>query len=443
VRIVSSSIDNTKIESTVDIALDAIGRAGFAALNFLPPLEDRFEADTRKARSYRMWLEGLVAILGLNLCLILDYTLIHDLHWLAVVRHTVLVTPLALVTNFLVRRNPVGWVRESMVAFAMVAICLMDLVAEGNFTTLSTLFGEICVLITALFVGVVMRLRFPYALAAISAMLVAGLWFLWHGNGIRMAEVVIGGSLMFIGLGLILVASYSLEREERRSYLLCLKRDLQAAELAEINTTLQQLSSQDALTKLPNRRTFEEKFEQMWTTCEQSGSRISAVVVDVDHFKRVNDVYGHLYGDETLQRIGALLPKALRSEHDMAARFGGEEFILLLPYSEPGNAMIVAERARQLVEAAGTPLAPISSREPVLWITVSCGVSSCIPGPGITYLDLIAAADEALYAAKRNGRNCVEFVDCKNQRPWREPRAEVVPFPASKVIHRVEKLAPR
>jgi diguanylate cyclase len=134
------------------------------------------------------------------------------------------------------------------------------------------------------------------------------------------------------------------------------------------------------------------------------------VVIDVDHFKRVNDVHGHLYGDETLRRIGALLPQALRSNKDMAARFGGEEFILLLADSEADSATTVAQRARLLVEHAGTP--PQNDMQRKSWITVSCGVSSCVPVAGLSWTDLITAADKALYAAKRAGRNCVIYREC-------------------------------
>ena len=101
----------------------------------------------------------------------------------------------------------------------MVLICWFNLKVEGNQTAVSALFGEVCVLIAALFVGVVMRLRFLYAASCISAMLIGGLWCMGHANGISPSENVIGSSLMLIGVGLIIVASYSLEIEERKSYL--------------------------------------------------------------------------------------------------------------------------------------------------------------------------------------------------------------------------------
>jgi diguanylate cyclase (GGDEF)-like protein len=400
------------LRADVDGTFKSLSRAGFRSLSFPAPLEDRFEADTRKARSHRMWFEGLVAILGLNACLILDYAIVRDLAWLSIVWHTALVTPVALVANYLVRRNPPAWLREGSVAVAMVVICVMNLVVEGTATTTATLFGAICTMITALFAGVVMRLRFAYVMASILTMLAASLWWLGHSPALHLSESVMASSMMVVGLGIILIASYSLEREERRGYLLGVQRDLQAEELVLTNEALHRLSTVDKLTGLPNRRALEERFDLMWAECARSGDTLSAVVIDVDHFKMVNDVYGHLYGDLTLQRIGALLPQSLRSPEDMAARFGGEEFVLLLAHAEPNIALTVAERARQLVETAGTPLNNSTAGETMMWITVSCGVSSCVPGPASTWMELVAAADEALYAAKRGGRNRVEFRDC-------------------------------
>jgi diguanylate cyclase (GGDEF)-like protein len=404
----------------------ALERGGFPRLPFPPVLEETFEADTRESRSYRMWLEGLPAILLLNVCLVLDYAAVKDLALLAIVKRTAVVTPLALFTNWLVRRNPRRWLREGSVAVTMVVICYFNLIVEGNARAASALFGEINVLITALFVGVVMRLRVPYAVSSIFAMTVGGLWSLGHAAGLTVSERSVGSSMMLIGIGIILVASYSLEREERRSYLFHLQRDLEAADLASANEVLQRLSGVDKLTSLPNRRALEERIELLWNDCARTGSALSVVLIDVDNFKLINDVYGHLYGDEVLRRIGILLPQVLRSPEDLAARFGGEEFVLLLANTPEDSAMIVAERARVLMETVGTPPKLTSSNETLIWTTVSCGVSSCVPNCGCAWTTLIAAADEALYAAKRGGRNRLEFRRCVEVEVGR-PRSDQEP----------------
>jgi diguanylate cyclase (GGDEF)-like protein len=330
-----------------------------------------------------------------------------------VVKQTASLTPLALVATWLVWLNPPRWLREGSVSASLLVICWFNLRVEGNATATAALFGAMCVLITALFGGVVMRVRFQYASPCIATMSYMGLWFLVHAGGMSLSERVGGSSMLMLGLGLIAVASYSLEREERRSFLFGLQRDLEAEELASTNEVLQRLSGIDKLTGLPNRRALEERMEGLWEHCAAAECPLSVVVIDVDNFKVTNDVHGHLYGDQVLQRIGILLPQALRSAEDMAARFGGEEFVLLLSDTSASSAMIVAERARQLTETVGTPPRTPLSDENLILTTVSCGVSSCVPNSPMTWMDLIAAADEALYAAKRAGRNRVEFRDCR------------------------------
>ena len=407
------------LRAAVDDALDALVKLGFRYLNFPQWLEVRFEAETRKSRSHRIWFEGLVAIVGFNLCLVVDYFLINDITWLTIVRRTALVTPLSLLVNAIVRKNPPAWLREGSVAVGMFGICLINLIAEGHATTAPTLFGSICVLIAALFVGVVMRLRLAYVATSLTAMAIAGMASLATSPAITLPEAAVGSSMLFVGVGIIVIASHSLEREERKSYLLCLQRDLQAAQLASTNDALFQLSSLDKLTGLPNRRALEDRIALLWTSCATTGDTLSAIIIDVDHFKCVNDTSGHLFGDETLRRIGRLLPQALRARDDIAARFGGEEFILVLPHTRLEPAIQIAERIRNMVEIARFPTNPKDLTAAT--ITVSCGVSSCSPRECDEWTRLFAAADEALYAAKNGGRNRVESHLCDPAAPHESP----------------------
>jgi len=131
-------------------------------------------------------------------------------------------------------------------------------------------------------------------------------------------------------------------------------------------------------------------------------------MVDVDRFKQTNDNYGHLYGDKVLKRIANLVLEALRKEGDHAARFGGEEFVILLPNTDEPAAMLVAERLRRLVEVAGFP--PIETARlaaDTLVATVSCGVATTVPRSMEERHQLVNAADRALYEAKAAGRNRV------------------------------------
>jgi diguanylate cyclase (GGDEF)-like protein len=365
-------------------------------------LEDQFERDSGRERSYRLWLDGLIAIAVLNGCLLGDYLFVKDASLHSVVLRTALVTPIALAINLLMRWHPPRWIREGSVALGTTLICVVNLYAEGGSTAVSANLGMMSVLITALFVNVVMRLRFFYAAASTAAMLACGVSFAVGAVALPVAGKLIGVSMMALGVVITLVAGYGLERQERLGYLLFLRSELQGEEL-------RRLSNLDKLTELPNRRAFEDRFAALWADAAQEKTPLSVILLDVDHFKMVNDVYGHLYGDEVLRRIAGLLPQALRAHKDFAARFGGEEFVILLPELAEDHAILVAERVRTLVEMAGTPVIEQATERQLVWTTISCGVSTCLPNLGGRREDLLKSADRALYQAKANGRNRVEF----------------------------------
>jgi diguanylate cyclase (GGDEF)-like protein len=133
------------------------------------------------------------------------------------------------------------------------------------------------------------------------------------------------------------------------------------------------------------------------------GSPVSVVLVDIDHFKHLNDRYGHGAGDLCLKRVAAILTAEMRGPADQAVRYGGEEFLLLLPGQAMADAMRIAERARRAIEAAAIPNEGVGLRGIV---TASFGVAASGVAE-LTAAELIAAADSALYAAKRKGRNQV------------------------------------
>jgi diguanylate cyclase (GGDEF)-like protein len=376
-------------------------------------LEAQFESDVAKARAHRLWLDGLVAIIAFNVSLLTDYLFIRDAFLKRITLNLLIVTPLALVVNGLMRMNPPKHIREGSVAGAVTAICFITLYVEGGRTAATAMFGLLCFMVLVLFANVVMRLRLGYMLTATVLISANGVWFLWHAAGLQTSEKLAAGSIAVIGIVMTLTAGYGLEKQERLRYLLQRRDKLQSEELAAMNEELHRLSNVDKLTGLPNRRRLEEHFELLWERAVEEEIPLSAVVVDVDYFKVLNDVYGHLYGDEVLQRIAELIEKALRGHDDFVGRFGGEEFVVLMPNAERESALVVAERIRSMVEMAGSRMAEPLVPGAAMWATVSCGVSSCLPRREIRREDLLTAADKALYSAKVNGRNRVEFVACE------------------------------
>ena len=187
------------------------------------------------------------------------------------------------------------------------------------------------------------------------------------------------------------------------------------------------LSTTDRLTGLPNRRAYDDRLADLWRIAQERKEPISAVMVDVDFFKRLNDTHGHHYGDKVLQRVASLLQQALRAEGDFVARFGGEEFVVLLPETGPEAAFKVAERMRTLVQVAGSPAMqkdmPFNPSD--LWTTVSCGIATTWPSLSTEPHRLITEADAALYRAKKEGRNrCCCAPQCASP-------AKVTMFPAA------------
>jgi diguanylate cyclase (GGDEF)-like protein len=174
-------------------------------------------------------------------------------------------------------------------------------------------------------------------------------------------------------------------------------------ELQIANQHLEELASLDGLSGLANRRGFDRQIEREWQRAGERCQPIALMMLDIDHFKLFNDRYGHVAGDTCLRAVGETLSLVTLDEAVLVARYGGEEFALLLPGLDLERATALAEEARQAVE----DLEINHSESPCGHVTVSIGVESMVPDKFLTASDLVQAADGALYAAKRRGRNTV------------------------------------
>ncbi len=187
--------------------------------------------------------------------------------------------------------------------------------------------------------------------------------------------------------------------EERRRALTALRESEER--LAAANAELGALAMTDGLTGLANRRRFEDALAEEWQRAMRGATPLAVLLCDVDVFKSYNDAYGHLEGDDCLRAVAAAIRDVLRRPGDLAARIGGEEFAALLPGTPAPDAVAMAERLRQAVQAAGLP----HPASPAQVVTVSVGVACLVPPRDATPDLLIGAADQALYAAKNAGRN--------------------------------------
>jgi diguanylate cyclase (GGDEF)-like protein len=176
-------------------------------------------------------------------------------------------------------------------------------------------------------------------------------------------------------------------------------------ELKHHRDILENLSSQDGLTGIPNRRRFDEVIAQEWQRTRRQKTTLSLVMMDIDHFKAYNDTYGHMAGDECIKQVAQTLDSVAHRASDFVARYGGEEFVAVLPDTDNEGAVALAEKMREGIGALQIPHAESSAADHV---TLSLGVSSIIPAGGSSPGALIESADKALYQAKETGRNKVE-----------------------------------
>lgn len=176
-------------------------------------------------------------------------------------------------------------------------------------------------------------------------------------------------------------------------------------ELKRANERLQEMAMMDELTRVYNRRYIMAILETEFKRCKRYKFPLSIIIGDIDHFKNINDTYGHLVGDEVLRACARLILENIR-EIDIAGRYGGEEFLIILPSTTLDGAVIVAERLRNKIK--DTPL-EVSDKFPPISINMSFGICSYPEKNVETERDMLKLADEALYISKQRGRNQTTF----------------------------------
>jgi diguanylate cyclase (GGDEF)-like protein len=175
-------------------------------------------------------------------------------------------------------------------------------------------------------------------------------------------------------------------------------------ELKRYRDLLRDRSYQDGLTGIANRLRFDEFLVQQVEVAAHSGRPLALILADVDHFKRFNDRYGHLAGDDCLRQVASAMRQGVRAAADLVARYGGEEFVCVLPEADAETAAIVAERLRLHIAALAIPhLGGVGSG----YVSLSLGVAHVAAGVGTSVGELLSRADRALYRAKEEGRDRV------------------------------------
>ncbi len=379
--------------------------------------EPRLERSFRASYGRRFHSQSLLAM-GLALLLfcffgVLDWLLYPELvQRLWAIRYLFACLPLLAILLLLSGRY--YWLYgQQLMALALLlgnlAVVAMTVVipAEMNDVYVAGL------MLIALYGYTVARLRFVWAAVSTwMGLLAYNLANLWWGDASRWD--LIAGNFFCVSTNIMgMVAGYSMEYDSRRGFLLQqqLRRERQCLgvlnrELQDANQRLEEQALTDELTGLANRRRFFDRLQEEWRRARRQQENLAVVMIDVDHFKAVNDRFGHQAGDQCLKKLARVLREHGRRAGEMVARLGGEEFALLLPGCGAERACEIAEDLRRDVARLDISL-PHSPGRVAVHPTVSCGVACLVPDEYHAPEYLLFLADQALYDAKEAGRNRV------------------------------------
>ncbi len=285
---------------------------------------------------------------------------------------------------------------KTLLAMSLLAITTLGIFSHGDFPLLFLLFPPLLLLVVELGVGggalglcIVAAIGSVYTVAGHGLLAQASLEQRILMLQMFLATAVLSADVVGLVLGDLKRSALAAERAR--------------AQLNDALETLEEVVRIDAVARIANRRYFDEVLEKEWGRAIRESSILSIVLMDVDHFKSYNDLYGHIAGDECLRRIAEIATSVLHRTGDFFARFGGEEFALVLPNTDAAGAALVATQIHSAIREAAIP----HERIPNGRLTISLGCATASPKQEEAASDLLVSADRALYQAKRDGRDRV------------------------------------
>lgn len=390
---------------------------GFAWLMFPKELEARFLREGASKRFLLMVIAGLASILLFAGVVIADFLLAPDVLPLALFIRGVVYGPAIVAGLLVVRRLNQPALNEWLVAAAGVWATLLQSViilhSAGPLAVARVVELNIIVVYTC----ALARFWPAVALAAlVGAMHTFIVLTMPDGTGILAPTTTL---LMVTSMAFVLYGNYKLEHDERMAFLLDAREQALHAELTAANERLTHMATTDALTHLANRRYFERFLGECWQRAQAQRRVLSVMVLDVDDFKCYNDLYGHQAGDRCLVSVAQALSGSIRRPGDLVARWGGEEFVIVMMDTDVEAAAAAVERIREAV--AQLDLVHEGSRCSTR-VTLSGGCATSRPDADAEWLQLVQLADEALYRAKASGRNRI-VVTCDGSVPCEKAEA--------------------
>ena len=397
-------------------------RQSSGLLRFSSETEKVFE-QVRQSRGTQHYVwTSLAGLLIYDLYLFSDALMVPDILRRSIAIH-IAVTVFSLLVVYLIHR---GKVRTESIMAVLLMIVGNGIYASYASRTPNAVFVFFSIPLLVIFGNIVLPLPFRHAVVFSALSISAVSTAIWVRPGLD-TPARIYAIFLEIGVGIYtLIATYRIEKGERQAYLLTLREMLRGETLVEQNRELSELSETDGLTGIANRRVFDRNLERLWHDHQQSRTPLALLLIDIDHFKRLNDTHGHANGDVCLRKVADRLNRLMHA-HQSLARYGGEEFAVLLEGEGAYRAEAVAERLRAEIEIMPVVLAG-SDNKPH-HITISIGCATAIPRIGLSPAELFVAADKSLYEAKDSGRNRVH---AQTLEPARGSRAsDARPAPAA------------
>jgi diguanylate cyclase (GGDEF)-like protein len=397
---VLSSHSRPRAASDQTALLDRTIAQGFALLTFPKELEDRFVEEGASKRFLVMLVAGICGILIFGGMIIADVLLSPETLAFAAIVHLAVFPPLVVAGLYILSKMRMPAVNEWLIAGAGILAVLLE--AAVILSSQNPINGWRVVELNIIIVYTCAVARFWPAVTTGMAGLVVHGYIVSHmvdPTGLLALNTTL---LALNCTAFVLYGNYKLEHDERMAFLLDSREKALSDELSEANERLKRMATTDMLTKGSNRRYFEEFLSECWSRAQEQKRAISLLVLDIDYFKAYNDRYGHQAGDQCLIKVAQALTSCIRKPSDLVARWGGEEFVVVLMDTDVDAAAAAAERIREAVialklEHAGSQCAP--------HVTVSGGRVSMRPERGESCQHMIDLADEALYRAKGAGRN--------------------------------------
>lgn len=392
--------------------LKGLGPWRFGRLRFEAAEEARFVQDSKAVRQTHFVVSGIFSLVAFNLFLLSDWMMVPDRFDLALQLRLLVYTPVALFflvvswrfRDFVMKLPAAVMEWVAMLGGVFAALCLVAVLMVTDSPYAGMYRGGLLPILV--FGTLVMRFRFQLAVVFCVCLLALHLLTVFGARGTPTPFPELEAPMFML---LVAVAFYTLAmnfrtefeerlRFQRKERAVALRRELEASQ-----ARLETLSRQDALTGVPNRRRFDEVAWQCWQRHHQTGEQLAVMLLDVDHFKAFNDHHGHPAGDQCLRLVAKALQDTLADGDGTLARWGGEEFIVLLPHTDEVVAHRVADRLVQSVRALQLRHEASPTREVV---TISAGVALCRPAEDRRDLSaMVALADRALYQAKHEGRD--------------------------------------